>query len=92
MLIPQHGTLCYHQCMNDVQERLTQLRARGWTLASLADELGMSRRGIGGWQSGERSPENVKAVLMALDALLKRKRIPKQRRYGSGGRKRNVGG
>ena len=77
--------------MNDVQERLTQLRARGWTLASLADELGMSRRGIGGWQSGERYPENVKAVLMALDALLKRRRIPKLRRHIPGSRKRNVG-
>ena len=60
-------------------------------MASLADELGMSRRGIGGWQSGERAPENAKAVLMALDALLKRKRVPKQRRYAKGSRTRNVG-
>ena len=72
--------------MNDVQERIRALRGKGWTLASMADELGVSRRGIAAWQSGERYPENVKGVLTLLDQLAKRKRIPKQRRYAPGSR------
>lgn len=74
--------------MNDVQERIKALRDKGWTLAAMSDELSVSRRGIASWQSGERYPEHVSLVLAALDSLLQRKRIPKQRRYAPGSRKR----
>ena len=72
--------------MNEVQERIRLLREKGWTLAALADELGVTRRGIAGWQSGERYPENVKGVLVLMDAVMERKRIPKKRRYAKGSR------
>ena len=77
--------------MNDAQQRLRGLKEKGWTLAAIADEIGVTVKAVGHWQAGRRYPENVKMVLMGLDALLKRKRIPKQRRYGPGSRKRNVG-
>ena len=76
--------------MNDVQERIKALWDKGWTLAAMADELEVSRRGIASWQSGERYPENVKGVLVLMDQLLKRRLVPKQRRYAPGSRRPSV--
>ena len=67
--------------MNDVQEHIKVLRDKGWTLAAIADEVGVSTRAAEYWQQGARYPENAKAVMIVLDALTKRKRVPKQRRY-----------
>ena len=78
--------------MNDVQVRLEQLEDRGWTQAAIADEVGVSWQGLRYWRTGDRYPGNAKAVLVVLDALFKRKRVPKQRRYVKGSRQRNVGG
>jgi transcriptional regulator with XRE-family HTH domain len=64
-----------------VQNKIAQLQDKGWTLAALADELGVTTNAVGKWKSGERSPNNTKAVLMLLDKLMKQKRIPKKRRY-----------
>ena len=72
--------------MNDVKQRIRALREKGWTVAAIADEIGVTARAIDHWQAGRRYPENAKMVLMGLDALLKRKRIPKQRRYAKGSR------
>ena len=47
-----------------------------------------SERAVEYWKAGQRYPENAKMVLMGLDALLRRRRIPKQRRYAPGARKR----
>lgn len=67
--------------MNAVQIRITILQEKGWTLAALADELGVTVNAVEKWKAGDRYPSNTKAVLMLLDQLLERKRIPKQRRY-----------
>ena len=68
--------------MNAVQERIAELQQRGWTLAAIADELGVSYNAVQKWKAGDRSPTNAKVVLAALDDLSKRKRIPKRRRPG----------
>ncbi len=67
--------------MNDIQTKINELQEKGWTLAALADELGVTVNAVEKWKAGDRYPSNVKAVLTLLDQLLKRKRIPKQRRY-----------
>ena len=66
--------------MNDVQEKLLQLKDRGWTMAAIADELGVSHMTVFRWQKGMRKAENSRSVLHMLDTLMKRKRIPKRRR------------
>lgn len=67
--------------MNDIQARIAELQEKGWTLASLADELGVTTNAVEKWKAGDRYPNNAKAILLLLDQLLKRKRIPKKRRY-----------
>lgn len=68
--------------MNDiVQAKIAQLQDKGWTLAALADELDVTSNAVEKWKSGDRNPNNKKGVLMLLDKLVKRKRIPKKRRY-----------
>ena len=69
--------------MNEVQKRIELLKSRNWTLAAIADEVGVSYRGISSWQSGERYPSNEKLVMMALDGLVSKKPPPK-RRYPEG--------
>ena len=87
------GHNCYGMLedMNDVQERLGGLQAKGWTLAAVADECGVTPNAVEKWKAGDAYPRNVRGVLLVLGALLQRKRIPKQRRYAKGTRKRNVG-
>ena len=65
----------------DVQEMITELRGKGWTVAALADELGVDYDTVGRWQRGTRSPANAVGVRVVLGQLLKRQRIPKRRRY-----------
>ena len=72
--------------MNEVQEKIQELRDKGWTVAALADELGVRSMTLHRWVSGNRHPTNVKLLTMGLDNLLKRKRIPKKRRYTPGSR------
>jgi transcriptional regulator with XRE-family HTH domain len=67
--------------MNEVQDRIAQLQEKGWTLASLADELGVTPNAVEKWKAGDRYPPLERPVLDALDQLLKRKRIPNKRRY-----------
>ncbi len=74
--------------MNQIQEKITTLKDKGWSLAAIADELGVHWYTAQRWHKGEQYPDTPKPVLMALDALLKRKRIPKQRRYAKGSRQR----
>ena len=67
--------------MNDVQDAIRQLREKGWTLSAVADAMGMSRDGVDLWRAGKRYPSNAQAVRRELDRLLKKKRIPKRKRY-----------
>jgi hypothetical protein len=64
-----------------VRETLDILRGRGWTLAAIADELSVHRESVWAWAAGRRAPENSRLVMMALGRLLRRKRIPKRKRY-----------
>jgi len=71
---------------NEMQSKLAQLVERGWTLASIADELGVKSDTVENWRAGRRSPTNAKPILAMLDRLLKKNRIPKKRRYAKGSR------
>ena len=67
--------------MGDVQTALGELKAKGWTLAAIADELDLHRDSVAGWDAGRHSPANSKVVLVALESLLRRQRVPKRKRY-----------
>ena len=66
--------------MNDVQELLTELQGKGWTLSAIADEFEISRNAVDSWRSGKHLPRQSVAVKRELGRLLVRKRIPKRRR------------
>jgi transcriptional regulator with XRE-family HTH domain len=76
--------MVYNKIMNDVQGRLTELNAKGWTNTAIADEAGVTVNAVEKWKAGDHNPG--KATLLLLDNLLKRKRIPKKRRYTQGSR------
>jgi transcriptional regulator with XRE-family HTH domain len=67
--------------MNEVQQVLGRLKANGWTLAAIADELGVHYNTVQKWAAGDRTPTNGRAVLHELGRLTGRKRIPKRKRY-----------
>ena len=71
---------------SEIQSRIAQLIEKGWTLASIADELGVKSDTVENWRAGRRNPTNAKAVLAMLDKVSKMKRIPKKRRYAKGNR------
>jgi transcriptional regulator with XRE-family HTH domain len=66
---------------SSVQSKIAQLVEKGWTLAAIADELGVTSDTVELWRAGKRNPTNAKGVLLMLDKVLKKKRIPKQKRY-----------
>ena len=74
---------CYGITMNDVQEKIAGLQSQGWSLAALADELGVHHNTVKRWRSSDRYPENVKPVLMAMDTFMKRKPPPRRRYPGT---------
>ena len=67
--------------MNRVQELMMELRAKGWTVAAIADEVGVFRDTASRWGRGVTQPTNIIPVVLALETLLQRKRIPKRKRY-----------
>ena len=67
--------------MNNIQLKINELQEKGWTLAALADELEVTVNAVEKWKAGNRYPRNAKAVLIVLEQLSERKRIPKKRRY-----------
>lgn len=69
-----------------IQLKIAELLKKGWTLAAIADELGVTSDTVELWRAGKRNPTNAKAVLLMLDKVLKKKRIPKQKRYTKGSR------
>lgn len=69
--------------MNDVQQKLSELQGKGWTLAAIADGIGLTLSAVEKWKSGIHYPAASKPTLMALDVLLERK-PPKKRRYPTG--------
>jgi len=71
---------------SEIQLKIAELLKKGWTLAAIADELGVTSDTVELWRAGKRNPTNAKAVLLMLDKVLKKKRIPKQKRYAKGSR------
>jgi len=67
--------------MNDIQNKISDLQGKVWTLTALAEEIDVTVNAVEKWKAGDRYPNNTKAILALLDQLLKRKRIPKKRRY-----------
>ena len=67
--------------MDDVREMIGQLRAKGWTLAAMADELEVDAYSMLRWETGQRSPANAAGVKTMLRQLMARRRIPKRKRY-----------
>ena len=77
--------------MDEVQQRIKALEEKGWTQAAIADELGLTVNAIVKWKAGDRTTNNMKSVVAHLDRLLRRRRVPKQRRYKKGSRVRSNG-
>ena len=69
--------------MDEIVHKIEELRGNGWTLASLADELGVHRDTAYGWIARGHSPANPKLVSRALDGLLQRKPPPRRRYPGT---------
>ena len=67
--------------MNDVQDVVSKLVGKGWSLAALSDEIGVTAITMMRWKDGSHYPINAKPVLLALETLMHRKRIPKRKRY-----------
>lgn len=83
----------YQQVNNDeAQAKLAELQQKGWTLANIAREIGQAIRTVESWNQGKRSPANLQSVLISLDNLAKRKRIPKKRRYNKDSNQKGVKG
>jgi len=80
-----NNTRCMVECQemnnDEVKAKLNELQQKGWTLASIARELGQAIRTVESWNQGKRSPSNLYPVLESLDGLLNRKRIPKRKQY-----------
>ena len=74
--------------MNEVQQQIWFLRMKGWSITSIAEELGVARITVAQWVEGRRRPGTPKLVLLALAALLKRKRVPKRRKSPKSGEAR----
>ena len=67
--------------MNDVQVVLGELQEKGWTLAAIAEELGVAANTVVRWHLDDRYPANSTAVKVILGQLKRRRRIPKRKRY-----------
>ena len=70
--------------MDDVQTLLADLKAKGWTNAAIADEIGVTVNAVEKWQAGDRNISRSHLIL--LNQLIKKK-PPKKRRYPKGSRK-----
>ena len=67
--------------MDEIKQVLSEFTNKGWTVAAIADELGVHRQTLFGWKAGKHRPANLKIALRALQRLTTRKRIPKRKRY-----------
>ena len=58
--------------LNAIQWAIRELRRKRWTLAAIADELGVSRRIVAYWEAGTYLPDDPIAVRLALLRLYDR--------------------
>ena len=63
----------------EVQTRIAILEHKGWTLAAIADAIGVSHNAVEKWKAGDRHPSNPTLIL--LDQLSEKTDIPKKKRY-----------
>ncbi len=66
----------------DVADALAQLEQRGWTLAAVADELGLKWLTVYRWRDGTQSPDDPHTVLDRIRRLRRRKRASPSIRVG----------
>jgi hypothetical protein len=64
-----------------VKEAIAALKAKGWTISAIADELMVDRDSVWAWEVGRYRPANPRSIRIVLEGLLRRKRIPKRKRY-----------
>ncbi len=74
------------EVMKDIQEKIAQLEAKGWSITALSERIGQARVTVDKWKSGERNPANHIAIIALLDQVAKEKHIPKLKRYAKGSR------
>src|SRR5688572_12798314 len=67
--------------MTEIQDLIAELRAKGWTVAAISDELGVDYYTVYKWQKGIHAPSNTVAISRVLRQLLQQRRIPKRKRY-----------
>jgi transcriptional regulator with XRE-family HTH domain len=65
--------------VNEVQRLIEELNAKGWTIASIARGVGVSRNTIHRWRAGQRYPENAFGVALALERLVLDQEVPGRR-------------
>lgn len=75
---------------SEIQLKLAELKAKGWSLASIARELGIAKRTVESWNQGIRNPANLKPVLDSLNRLNKRVLVPKKKLYPMGSRNKAI--
>ena len=68
--------------MNEIQGRLPALKEKGWTMAAISDELGVSNMTVFTWKNGTRNAENARSVLFKLDSLLAKEAHPEAQAAG----------
>ena len=68
---------------NEIQTRLLELKDKGWTMAAISDELGVTHMTVYRWQKGMRKAENSRSVLHMLDTLMERRKVPKRGLVGA---------
>ena len=50
--------------MNDVRSQIAELQDKGWTLAAIADEIGVTVNAVEKWKAGDRYPRPDKPILV----------------------------
>jgi transcriptional regulator with XRE-family HTH domain len=70
--------------MDDVQTLLADLKTKGWTNASIADEIAVTVNAVEKWQAGDRNISQSRLILLTQ---LFKKKPPKKRRYPKDSRK-----
>ena len=67
--------------MTEVQDVLEELKGKGWTLAAISDAVEVHRDSVVGWDTGRHNPANPRLVVRELRQLLRRRSVPKRKRY-----------
>jgi hypothetical protein len=67
--------------MTETQALLTILRAKGWSIAAIADDLKVNYYTIYRWELGMTSPSNPAPVCRMLWDMLLKDEVPKKRRF-----------